>query len=186
MRKVNTSEISEKNKYNTYVNMSRPLHERGFKVSEEHPPYRLSYEIDKSGEERICVDKQGDMIIIYVYDGKVRVASGYTNQASIYQDKGIEKAMEDINEPSSLEELTQESDSDFPFVVNSVIETPKDTQEDNYKQACKLYFFVKRILDVDHKLKTYVPRFSSPSEMTLFNILGIEKCEDILNGDMGE
>ncbi|MDP2925660.1 MAG: hypothetical protein Q8N99_04780 [Nanoarchaeota archaeon] len=168
--------------------MPRPLHERGFEVNGKYPPYRLCYEIDKSGQEKITIDRESGSVIIKVYDSKISAISGNTNQALIYQDKGLENSGEEdlLGESESLDELIQDSDSEIPFYINPLIELPKEIKDINYDQAYQLYLFVKKMLDVDKKLKEYIPRFSSSSELTLFNILGIDKCEDIFNNRIGD
>jgi len=54
---------------------------------------------------------------------------------------------------------------------------PED--ESSKEQATRLHEEVKKLLDVDIKLKTYVPQFSSMSEITPFNVLGIEDISDL-------
>jgi hypothetical protein len=51
--------------------------------------------------------------------------------------------------------------------------------EEELRQAKDIYEEVKRVLNVDEELKKYCPRFSHPSEASLYNILGIDDASQI-------
>ena len=161
--------------------MPRPLNERGFEVRGEYPPYNISYEINKEGVEVVYIGKGesllGDSITVHVMDGQVRLVYAKTNQVDINQDVKIDeldKGLEDkvFGGDSSEEGLLSEN---FP----TDIKLPKETREINYSQGLELYHRVVKLLDVEKRLKEYVPRFSSETELTLANILGLDDINDV-------
>ncbi len=107
-------------------------------------------------------------------DGIERVSiNGNKSSITIWIDDEKVNGISIINEQAD-EYFNENQNSPFPI-------------ETNFQQAIEIYRVVKRILDVDNKIKEYVPRFSSESELTLFNILGIEEAsqlEKFVRGEM--
>jgi len=53
------------------------------------------------------------------------------------------------------------------------------SDETSKKQAISLYQEVKKLLNVEDRLNSYVPRYSSESEMTPFNVLEIDDASEL-------
>ncbi len=124
--------------------MPKPISQRGFRISKGDSRYSISYRIDKRGLEIVSVYKG-------LYTSKL--------ESSVYMsvDEGEIKYLS--------YETSQFEDSDVMGGEEWKIKS---------KQAMEIYHEVKKILNVDEELKNYHPRFSHESEITPFNILGID------------
>jgi len=187
--------------------MPRPLNERGFEVKEEFQNYAINYSIDSEGSEVVSIsrdnlDHSSDNIAVYVIDGKVMRVTGHTKQATLFQDVKIDLmgksedglvtllgddfSGETPNVPYGLNEfrnVMSEYSQDPEEDGFSGIKIPEEVRDLNYSQGLQIYRSVYKKLDIANKIKTYVPRFSSPSELSLYNLLGIERPEDIFLGE---
>lgn len=120
----------------------------------------VSYSIDNSGLERISVYKDFNMRVSVVSDGEnIKSISFETPQLR----KDVSLGDETLNMLRELEGGEQLC----------------ELEKENLEQALNIYHEVKKILDVDEKLKDYKPRFSHVSEFSLYNVLGIDDASEI-------
>lgn len=56
---------------------------------------------------------------------------------------------------------------------------PVDLTSENLNQVKDLYVRAMELLDVEKRLKKYVPEFSTPSELSVYNLLEIENVQGL-------
>jgi len=184
--------------------MPRPLNERGFEVEEEFSPYRMKYSIDNEGSEVVNISRNNQdnsvyIVTITVIDRKVMRVHGKTKQVHLLQDvkldlihegmKGLEGVLSDMRDKDKEDDDSESHSGIRPLkdalwgytqeLNKGEIEIPDETEQLNYSQGLQIYRYVYSRLNVEDKIKSYVPGFRTPSEITLFNILGIETPEDL-------
>jgi len=145
--------------------MVKPVYQRGFIVSGKFPPYEeISYSIDGSGLEKITLVR-GD------------------SKTHISYDEGIIRGVS-INCPQLFAIFDNKKSEDLGEDVLEILRTfrgamPEETVKINIQQAQDIYGAVVDLLDVKAKIRDYAPQFSSGSELTLYNILGIDNASEI-------
>lgn len=130
--------------------MPKPISQRGFEMSKgNYNRCRIKYCIDERGLEDIYVSKA-------LFDKK------YESSVLITLDEGEIKSLSySTSQFSKLEDMEGEG-----WKIKA-------------KQAMAIYHEVKRILNVDEELKNYRPRFSHESEISPFNILGLDDISQL-------
>lgn len=139
--------------------MPKIISQRGFKISKgDIDRYYISYSIDKEGLENISVHKDFNNYVSITSDGEdIKSISFQSPQLSKYISISPEEIKELFGGKKSPDELIKEE----------------------LEQALAIYHEVRRILNVDEKLKDYLPRFSHESEFNLYNILGIDDVSQL-------
>jgi len=130
--------------------MPKPISQRGFEVSKGNiDRVYISYAIDETGLECISV---------------------YKNLSHKKLQSRVSMTLDEGNIKYLLYDTPQFKDSDSMEGEEWKIKS---------KQAMEIYHEVKRILNVDKKLKNYHPRFSHESEFSPFNVLGLEDASQL-------
>jgi len=133
--------------------MPKPITQRGFDVKKYNfkdiNGGSMRYYIDADGLERIVISKDIYNEIWITSDGE-RIISFSFNTPQLRR----------------------------TVYVDSVA-VYSDSLRANLEQATKIYYEVKRILEVNEKMKKYRPRFSHESEFNLYNILGIDDISEL-------
>ena len=130
--------------------MPKPINQRGFKISKgDFNRYQITYDIDEEGLENVCVYRAS-------FNEKLE------SSVSITFDEGKIKYLR--------YKTSQFIDSD---------DMKGEEWKIKAKQALAIYHEVKRILNVDEELKKYSPRFSHKSEISPFNILGLDDVSQL-------
>ena len=141
----------------------------------------MSYEINKNGEEVIYVKKNAglleDSIIITVSDSKVIRVHASTQQADIFQDMRIDRMNGELEKEVQDTDFSEEGLTTGLFPIQ--IELPDETKQLNYAQALQIYHRVFNLLEVQVKIVEYVPKFTTETELTLTNILGLDNVQDL-------
>jgi hypothetical protein len=139
--------------------MPKPINLRGFETNGEYQRFNVSYKIDPQGLESICITcKDGSGQAILFYDcGELKQFHLSTPQ---------------VEAGHSYSPRDEEENYLFEFSPEIVTL--------NKNQGELLYKKIYRELKIDERLKAYVPRFSVGSELSLFNILGIEDTRDLI------
>ena len=141
--------------------MTKPISQRGFEIYKSVKNGGIDYLIDNDGFENITIFIKGNYVAIRVNDGKiigVRVKNSQADITSMKDDK--------------LTEII--SDNSYGNNLNM----PIKTNIENFEQAKMIYNSIIKLLDVKKKIRKYVPKYSSESELTIYNLLHIENARE--------
>jgi hypothetical protein len=141
--------------------MPKPIAQRGFEVSKSNSYGLIRYCIDNEGNENIDIFGDGGRISIGADKGVIFgiwVKNPQVDFFSMKNSEGIEGIACDADEKT--------------------LRLPKETLENNFEQAKEIYDCVVKLLEVKNKIKEYTPRFSHESELTLYNLMGIEDLNE--------
>jgi len=160
--------------------MPKPIHQRGFRVERKiFDRGRITNLINSEGLEVIFIEKdRHNSIRISSDEGNITDFSISTPQFfKLDFDRKLYESFEDEPKYDSESDLEEETDLEFDFLKNS--EMPEENIPLNLEQAAKIYQEVKRILNIEEKLKDYIPQFSHISELNLYSALGIDDASEL-------
>jgi len=160
--------------------MVKELCYRGFRISRGiENKSRIDYHIDERGLENIVIAIVGFTSRIIAEDGLVKSVYFSSEQGSIFLDKETSEIFDDL-EGAYIDKDKAEIYGSLKNIIDDTTgKMSKEIKETNFQQAQKIYEEVRKMFDIDNELKNYVPKFSSPYEMTLYNCIGIDDSSEL-------
>jgi len=130
--------------------MPKPISQRGFEISKgNYDRCQVHYSINQEGLEVVSVNRGG-------------FSSKHHSSVSMILDEGEIKYL--------TYSTSQFKDSD---------QMEGEGWKLKSKQAQAIYTEIRKILNVNEELEKYSPRFSHESEITPFNILGLDNISQL-------